>query len=69
VKAGKFKAEDYGHLSTMKFKGSDAEPAGHVRRQGAQGRAGQGACAKEKAILAGKFTVKVDDGQPKGSAK
>jgi basic membrane lipoprotein Med (substrate-binding protein (PBP1-ABC) superfamily) len=67
VKAGQFKAEEYGQYSMMKHKGSSLAPLGtfegkvpaavmtHVR-------------AKEKAILDGTFTVKVDDTQPKSSS-
>jgi hypothetical protein len=63
VKAGKFKAEDYGHYSMMKYKGSELARWAPSRRR-CRPTCGQGA-AKEKAILDGKFTVKVDDGQPK----
>jgi basic membrane protein A len=67
VKAGKFKAEDYGQYSMMKHKGSSSRRWAPSRRRSRPTR-GQGA-AKEKAILDGKFTVKVDDGQPKSTAK
>ena len=36
VKAGSFKAEDYGMYSTMKYKGSELAPLGHVREEGAR---------------------------------
>ena len=43
VKDGKFKAEDYGPYSMMKYKGSRAGAARHVREEGAGGPRGQGA--------------------------
>ncbi|MDR7151408.1 basic membrane lipoprotein Med (substrate-binding protein (PBP1-ABC) superfamily) [Hydrogenophaga palleronii] len=68
VKAGSFKAEDYGPYSMMKHKGSSLSPLGTF-----EGKVPADIVAKVKAreadILAGKFTVKVDDSQPKSSAK
>jgi basic membrane lipoprotein Med (substrate-binding protein (PBP1-ABC) superfamily) len=68
VKAGKFKAEDYGLFSTMKFKGSELAPLGSFA-----GKVPQPVIDKVRArtaeILAGKFTVKVDDTAPKAAAK
>ena len=64
VKAGSFKAEDYGHLSMMKPKGSSLSPLGTFEKKVPAGLLAK-VQAKEKAILDGKFTVKVDDGQPK----
>jgi len=64
VKAGSFKAEDYGHLSMMKVKGSSLSPLGTFEKKVPAGLLAK-VQAKEKAILDGKFTVKVDDGQPK----
>jgi basic membrane protein A len=49
--------------------GQRAGPAGHLREEGAGRHRGQGQGAKEKAILDGKFTVKVDDNQPKSTGK
>ena len=69
VKAGKFKAEDYGQYSMMKHKGSRAGAARHVREEGAGRRDDQGEGQGRSAILDGKFTVKVDDSQPKSDAK
>ncbi len=68
AKDGKFAAEDYGPYSMMKHKGSELAPLGTFEKKipadvGAKMR------AKEQAILAGKFSVKVDDSQPKSSAK
>ncbi len=68
VKAGAFKAEDYGMYSTMKFKGSELSAIGTF-----DGKVPKAVVDKVRArtaeILAGSFTVKVDDGAPKGSAK
>jgi basic membrane protein A and related proteins len=68
VKAGQFKAEDYGKYSTMKYKGSSLAPLGTF-----EGRIPADLVAKvrarEKAIQDGKFSVKVDDSQPKAGAK
>ncbi|HRD97334.1 MAG TPA: BMP family protein [Rubrivivax sp.] len=68
VKAGAFKAEDYGHYSTMKYKGSELAPIGTF-----EGKVPKAVIDKVRArtaeILAGSFTVKVDDSQPKGGAR
>jgi len=68
VKAGAFKAEDYGHFSTMKYKGSELAPIGTF-----EGKVPKAVIDKVRArtaeILAGSYTVKVDDSQPKGTAK
>ncbi len=68
VKAGSFKAEDYGHYSMMKVKGSELSAIGTF-----DGKVPKAVVDKVRArtgeILAGSFTVKVDDSQPKGTAK
>ena len=64
VKLGKFKAEDYGPLSQMKAKGSELSPLGTFEKK-VPAELMAKVKAKEKAILDGTFTVKVDDGQPK----
>jgi len=64
VKAGSFKAEDYGHLSMMKPKGSTLSPLGTFEKKLPADLLAK-VQAKEKAILAGQFSVKVDDAQPK----
>ncbi|MBK1613386.1 BMP family ABC transporter substrate-binding protein [Rubrivivax gelatinosus] len=64
VKAGAFKAEDYGRYSTMKFKGSELAPLGTFAKKVPADLVAK-VQAKEKAILAGSFVVKVDDSQPK----
>jgi len=68
VKDGKFKAEDFGVYSTMKWKGSELAPLGTFDKKvpaDLQARVQ----AKQKAILAGTFTVKVDDSQPRPTVK
>jgi basic membrane protein A len=67
VKAGQFKAEDYGKYSTMKFKGSELSPLGTFEKTIPADLVAK-VKAREKEIYDGKFTVKVDDNQPKGSA-
>jgi basic membrane lipoprotein Med (substrate-binding protein (PBP1-ABC) superfamily) len=68
VKAGSFKAEDYGSFSMMKVKGSELSAIGTF-----EGKVPKAVVDKVRTrtgeILAGTFTVKVDDSQPKGSAK
>lgn len=64
VKAGTFKPEDYGHLSMMKVKGSSLSPLGSFEKKVPADLLAK-VQAREKAILDGKFTVKVDDTQPK----
>jgi basic membrane protein A len=68
VKAGTFKAEDYGRYSTMKFKGSELAPLGTFEKKVPADVVAK-VKAKEKDIADGKFTVKVDDSQPKPTAK
>jgi basic membrane lipoprotein Med (substrate-binding protein (PBP1-ABC) superfamily) len=65
VKAGSFKAEDYGHLSHMKAKGSELSPLGTFEKKVPADLQAK-VMARQKAILDGSFVVKVDDGQPKG---
>ncbi|MBC7378681.1 MAG: BMP family protein [Burkholderiaceae bacterium] len=66
AKEGKFKAEDVGQYSTMKFKGSELAPLGTFEKK-VPADVVTKVKAKEKAILDGKFTVKVDDNAPKSS--
>lgn len=68
VKEGKFTAEDYGVYSTMKYKGSELAPLGTFEKK-VPAEIVAKVKAKEKDILDGKFVVKVDDGQPKSTAK
>jgi basic membrane protein A and related proteins len=68
VKGGKIAAEDYGQYSMMKFKGSELAPLGTFEKKVPADVAAK-VKAKEKAMLDGKFAVKVDDTQPKSTAK
>jgi basic membrane protein A and related proteins len=68
VKEGKFKAEDYGQYSMMKHKGSELSPLGTFEAK-VPANIKAAVKAKQEAILAGKFTVKVDDTQPKAAFK
>ena len=68
VKAGTFKAEDYGHLSQMKAKGSELAPLGTFDKKVPADLVAK-VKAKEKAILDGSYKVKVDDSSPKATAK
>ncbi len=68
AKEGKFKADDYGVYSTMKHKGSELAPLGSFDAK-VPAELKAKVQAKEKAIRDGKFAVKVDDQQPKPTAK
>ena len=68
AKEGKFSAEDYGVYSTMKHKGSELAPLGSFEKKVPADVVAK-VKAKEADILSGKFTVKVDDSQPKSTAK
>ena len=68
VKEGKFTAEDYGQYSMMKHKGSELAPLGTFEKKVPADIVAK-VKAKQADILAGKFTVKVDDSQPKSTAK
>jgi basic membrane protein A and related proteins len=68
VKDGKFKAEDFGIYSTMKYKGSELAPLGTFDKK-VPAELQAKVQAKQKAILDGSFKVTVDDSQPKPTAK
>ncbi len=68
VKDGKFAAEDYGQYSMMKHKGSELAPLGTFESKVPADIIAK-VKAKEAAIMGGKFSVKVDDTQPKSTAK
>ena len=68
AKEGKFTAEDYGPYSMMKHKGAELAPLGTFEKKVPADVVAKRR-AKEKAILDGKFSVVVDDSQPKSSAK
>jgi basic membrane lipoprotein Med (substrate-binding protein (PBP1-ABC) superfamily) len=64
VKEGKFTAEDYGQYSMMKYKGSELSPLGTFDAK-IPAPIKDKVKARQADILAGKYTVKVDDTQPK----
>ncbi|MBT9458333.1 MAG: BMP family protein [Burkholderiaceae bacterium] len=66
VKEGKFAPEDYGVYSMMKHKGSELAPLGTFDKKVPADVVAK-MRAKEKAILDGSFTVKIDDAQPKAA--
>jgi basic membrane lipoprotein Med (substrate-binding protein (PBP1-ABC) superfamily) len=66
VKGGNFTAEDYGPLSMMKVGGSALSPLGTFEKKVPADLVAK-VKAREKAILDGKFTVKVNDGEPKST--
>ena len=68
VKAGKFEAREYGEYSMMKHKGSELSPLGSFAGK-VPAEIVSKVQARQKAILDGSYTVKVDDGQPKPSVK
>ncbi|MFT3802712.1 MAG: BMP family protein [Burkholderiaceae bacterium] len=68
VKDGKFKAEDYGPYSMMRYKGSDLAPLGTFEGKVPKDVMDKVAARAEE-MRAGKFSVKVNDGQPKPNAK
>ncbi|MDB6000062.1 MAG: basic rane lipoprotein [Rhizobacter sp.] len=68
AKAGQFKAEDYGKYSLMKYKGSELAPLGTFASK-VPADVLTKVKAKEQSIRDGKTTIKVDDSQPKPSAK
>ena len=64
VQASEFKPEDYGKYSMMQYKGSSLAPLGTFEDK-IPAELKAKVDAKQKAILDGSFTVKVDDEQPK----
>jgi basic membrane lipoprotein Med (substrate-binding protein (PBP1-ABC) superfamily) len=66
VKSGSFKAEDYGPYSMMKHKGSSLSPLGTFEKKVPADLVAK-VKAREADILSGKFSVKVDDSQPKST--
>ena len=64
VKAGQFKAEDYGKYSLMKVKGSELAPLGSFDAKVPADLKAK-VMARQQAIQDGKFTVKVNDAAPK----
>jgi basic membrane lipoprotein Med (substrate-binding protein (PBP1-ABC) superfamily) len=68
VKSGKFKSEDYGQYSLMKFKGSELAPLGTFASKVPADLQAK-VKAKEKDILDGKYKVAVTETEPKSMAK
>ncbi|CAN5582399.1 BMP family protein [soil metagenome] len=68
VKAGTFKAEDYAPYSMMKAKGSELAPLGTFASKVPADLMTK-VKAKEADIRSGKAKIKVDDSQPKPTAK
>ncbi|KQP09057.1 BMP family protein [Pseudorhodoferax sp. Leaf265] len=68
VKDGQFKPEEYGQYSHMAHKGSALSPLGTFEKKIPADLVAK-VRAREAEILAGKFTVKIDDAQPKSTAK
>jgi basic membrane lipoprotein Med (substrate-binding protein (PBP1-ABC) superfamily) len=68
LKQGTFKAEDYGRYSMMKYQGSALSPLGTFASK-VPADILKKVRDRERAILDGTFTVKVDDNQPKATAK
>ena len=66
VKAGQFKNEDYGQYSLMKYKGAELAPLGTFEGKVPADLVAK-VKAKEKAILDGKFAVKVVETEPKST--
>ena len=68
VKKGKFQAENYGEFSMMKHKGSELAPLGTFEKK-VSADVVKKVAEKEAAIRGGKFTVKVNDAEPKSTVK
>jgi basic membrane protein A and related proteins len=68
VKASAFKPDDYGQYSMMKHKGSELAPLGTFDAK-VPAPIKKAVADKQAAILSGKFTVKIDDTEPKSTAK
>jgi basic membrane lipoprotein Med (substrate-binding protein (PBP1-ABC) superfamily) len=68
VRDGKFKAEDYSRWSYMGAKGSGLAPLGTFEKK-VPADLVKRVADKQAAILGGKFTVRIDDAQPKATAK
>ncbi len=66
AKDGKFAADDYGVYSTMKHQGASLAPLGTFEKKVPADLQAKVA-ARQKAILSGAFSVKVDDAQPKAA--
>ncbi len=67
VKDGTFKAEDYGIYSYMKYGGSSLSPLGTFDSK-VPAALKDKVKQRQEEIMAGKFTVKIDDSEPKSTA-
>ncbi|MFY3080995.1 BMP family protein [Achromobacter xylosoxidans] len=68
VKAGTFKAADFGQYSLMKYKGSSLAPLGTFESKIPADLIAK-VQARQKAILDGSFSVQVNDKEPKSSVR
>lgn len=68
VKAGTFKAADFGQYSLMKYKGSSLAPLGTFESKIPADLIAK-VQVRQKAILDGSFSVQVNDKEPKSSAR
>ncbi len=68
VKAGTFKAADFGQYSLMKYKGSSLAPLGTFESKIPADLIAK-VQARQKAVLDGSFSVQVNDKEPKSSAR
>uniref|UniRef100_UPI001F13EE59 BMP family protein n=1 Tax=Alcaligenes xylosoxydans xylosoxydans TaxID=85698 RepID=UPI001F13EE59 len=68
VKAGTFKAADFGQYSLMKYKGSSLAPLGTFESKIPADLIAK-VQARQKAIQDGSFSVQVNDKEPKSSAR
>ncbi|CUI93262.1 BMP family protein [Achromobacter xylosoxidans] len=68
VKAGTFKAADFGQYSLMKYKGSSLAPLGTFESKIPADLIAK-VQTRQKAILDGSFSVQVNDKEPKSSAR
>lgn len=66
VKAGTFKAEDYGQYSYMKYGGSSLSPLGTFENRVPEDLKNK-VQERQAQILAGKFTVEINDSEPKST--
>ncbi|MEF7615162.1 BMP family protein [Aquincola sp. MAHUQ-54] len=66
VKAGKFRGADYGKYSRMQYKGSELAPLGTFEDK-VPAELKARVAKKQKAILDGKFIVKVNDAAPRAT--
>jgi len=67
LREGRFSAEDYGPYSMMRHKGSELAPLGTFANKVPADLSAK-VRARQADILAGRFTVKIDDSQPQSTA-